>query len=411
MAGVVGSGSSLTFSGSGTINASASPLSGLTGLGTGVATALAIAPGTTGSFTTQDGAITTGNCLKWGPGVQDNGSACGGTPAAFSATTTNSTNAYTLSGLFPSSGCALANAPTIHIVFNATNTGAATLTGCGGTTVPIVQQIPTGFVALVSGEIALNTERIVTYNVASTDWVLTNQVGSPVQTPCAGQTFSAAQWSAGLTCTVTASGQTFVFPIVSGLPANGGIFINSQGQSFTVTPGTGDGVNGNTVSTSIVFGPGNYQVACLQSGSTCEAAQTASLSVTGGSRKANPTLSWAPGQNLTGISNGLTMVLPGNEAAWTVVAVKCRIDAPAGATASAQGYSVTPNFSGAGTAYGSGTAIATTPCNGNGTALEDQNMGVASATIPAGDDVGVVFTGTGFGSSGSAAGAITLTLQ
>ena len=60
-------------------NATGLPIStGVSGLGTGVATALAVAPGTTGSFSTQDGAIVTGNCLKWGPGVQDAGAACGG---------------------------------------------------------------------------------------------------------------------------------------------------------------------------------------------------------------------------------------------------------------------------------------------------------------------------------------------
>lgn len=61
-------------------------IASVTGLGTGVATALAIAPGTTGSFTTQDGAIVTGNCLKWGPGVQDAGAACGSGGAVSSVT-------------------------------------------------------------------------------------------------------------------------------------------------------------------------------------------------------------------------------------------------------------------------------------------------------------------------------------
>ena len=72
-------------------NATGLPIStGVSGLGTGVATALAVAPGTTGSFSTQDGAIVTGNCLKWGPGVQDAGAACGsGGSVSITAATPN----------------------------------------------------------------------------------------------------------------------------------------------------------------------------------------------------------------------------------------------------------------------------------------------------------------------------------
>ncbi len=50
---------------------------GVSGLGTGVATALAVNIGTTGSFGKQNGAITNGNCLQWSSGgIQDAGAAC-----------------------------------------------------------------------------------------------------------------------------------------------------------------------------------------------------------------------------------------------------------------------------------------------------------------------------------------------
>lgn len=59
------------------LTAGAAPLSGITGLGSGNGAAFAIAANANGGPTLTDGTITTGDCLKWGPGVQDAGAACG----------------------------------------------------------------------------------------------------------------------------------------------------------------------------------------------------------------------------------------------------------------------------------------------------------------------------------------------
>ena len=56
---IVGSGATLSTSGSGTIAATSSPLSGLSGLGTGVATALAAGAGGSGGVATVGGALGT----------------------------------------------------------------------------------------------------------------------------------------------------------------------------------------------------------------------------------------------------------------------------------------------------------------------------------------------------------------
>lgn len=56
---VVGTGASLATSGSGTITATAAPLSGISGLGTGVATALAVNTGSSGAFVINGGALGT----------------------------------------------------------------------------------------------------------------------------------------------------------------------------------------------------------------------------------------------------------------------------------------------------------------------------------------------------------------
>src|SRR5208337_39964 len=60
--------------------------------------ALAINVGLNGSFTSQDGAITTGHCLEWGPGVQDTGASCGAiflyTISSISSNTSAATGNY-----------------------------------------------------------------------------------------------------------------------------------------------------------------------------------------------------------------------------------------------------------------------------------------------------------------------------
>lgn len=123
-------------------NGTGLPIStGLTGAGAGVLTALGIAPGTTGSFSTQNGAITTNNCLKWGPGITDAGAVCGtGGSITFPQTvggTTNSggipyfSNATTLS----SSAALAANALVIGggagVAPATTTTGTGVLTALG----------------------------------------------------------------------------------------------------------------------------------------------------------------------------------------------------------------------------------------------------------------------------------------
>jgi hypothetical protein len=323
-------------------------------------------------------------------------------PAAYSATTTNSSNAYTLASVFPSSGCALANAPTVHVTFNAVNTGAATLTGCGGTTVPIEVQTPSGLSALVGGEIAAsNTERIVTYNVAATDWVLANQLGSPVSNPCTSQTITAAQWAAGFTCTITAASQTLTFPAVTTLSPQGGVFINSVGQYFTATPAAADGINAGAVNTSVVFGPGSYTVT---SSGTSGGTTSTGLQVAGGARAIPIAISWLPGQNLAAAA--LPIANLQNTNGWMISKITCTPEVVAGGTATIDLWEAP-----SGTALGSGTKLTTTSCNANTGAGTDQPLLSSPVAVPAGDRIGIIATGAGFTSSPLGAGVLTATLQ
>jgi len=101
--------------------------------GAGVVAALGIAPGTTGSLATQNGAITTGDCLKWGPGVQDAGSACGSGGGTLTAGTT-ATSGFTAGQLLMSNGTSLAvagaaNAASLALGGATIGTSALAVTG------------------------------------------------------------------------------------------------------------------------------------------------------------------------------------------------------------------------------------------------------------------------------------------
>jgi hypothetical protein len=414
---VRGDGTCVTPSGSGNVSTSGSISTGAFGIwasgtglagtvvpGTGVTTALAIAPGTTGSFPTQDGAITTGNCLKWGPGVQDNGSACGGgTPVSFTGTTTGLANTYLLTTV-PSSGFVLSNQPVIEAAFNAANTGASTINVDSTGAVAIEVQTPLGLSALVGGEIAAgNTMRTLQYNSAASVYVLKNQLGAPVSNPCTSQPITAAQWAAGFTCTITTSGQALTVPAVTTLSPQGGIFINSVGQYFTVTPAAADGINAGSVNTSVVFGPGSYTVT---SSGTSGGTTSTGLQVAGGARAIPIAISWLPGQNLAAAA--LPIANLKNTNGWMISQITCTPEAVAGGTAAIDLWEAP-----SGTALGSGgsTKLTTTSCNANTGAGTDQALLSSPVAVPAGDRIGIVATGAGFTSSPLGAGVLTATLQ
>jgi hypothetical protein len=325
----------------------------------------------------------------------------GGTPVSFTGTTTGSANTYLLTTV-PSSGFVLSNQPVIEASFNAANTGASTINVDSTGAVAIDVQTPLGLSALVGGEIAAgNTMRTLQYNSAASVYVLKNQLGAPVSDPCTSQTITAAQWAAGFTCTITAASQTLTFPAVTTLSPQGGVFINSVGQYFTVTPAAADGVNGGSVNTSAPFGPGSYTVT---SSGTSGGTTSTGLQVAGGARAIPIAISWLPGQNLAAAA--LPIANLKNTNGWMISQITCTPEVVAGGTATIDLWEAP-----SGTALGSGTKLTTTPCNANTGAGTDQALLSSPVAVPAGDRIGIIATGAGFTSSPLGAGVLTATLQ
>jgi hypothetical protein len=325
----------------------------------------------------------------------------GGTPVSFTGTTTGSANTYLLTTV-PSSGFVLSNQPVIEAAFNAANTGASTINVDSTGAVAIDVQTPLGLSALVGGEIAAgNTMRTLQYNSAASVYVLKNQLGAPVSDPCTSQTITAAQWAAGFTCTITAASQTLTFPAVTTLSPQGGVFINSVGQYFTVTPAAADGINAGAVNTSATFGPGSYSA--MSSGTSGGTASTG-LQVAGGARAIPVAISWLPGQNLAAAA--LPIANLKNTNGWMISQITCTPEVVAGGTATIDLWEAPSE-----TALGSGTKLTTTPCNANTGAGTDQALLSSPVAVPAGDRIGVIATGAGFTSSPLGAGVLTATLQ
>ena len=98
------------------------------------------------------------------------------------------------------------------------------------------------------------------------------------------QTITAAQWKAGDVFTVTTAAQTLTLPASSTLSANGGIAIQTIGQSVTLAPNAADAINGGTTGASVTLPAG------LTAFATTDAAGNIRVSPTSaGVSAANPT--------------------------------------------------------------------------------------------------------------------------
>jgi hypothetical protein len=151
-----------------------------TNAGTGVVTALGVAPGAMGSFTTQNGAITTGDCLKWGPGVQDAGAACG-SGGGGSLTVTDGSHPVAGTTNLTFSGAT---------VSGTTPNATVTITGGGGGTITAGTTPTSGF---TTGQYLTSNGSVVTAAAGSglsaipPNTILANPSPTVTQTPVASK--------------------------------------------------------------------------------------------------------------------------------------------------------------------------------------------------------------------------------
>lgn len=203
-----------------------------------------------------------GNHLNWNAGTGFN---CGstssgggsGTPTFFVGAPTFSSNAYTLTTPTPNS-FTLTDQYTVRIRVpsGGTNTGAATLNVAGTGPTAIETNTLGAYVPLVGGEISNLNEYDLTYNSSCTCFVLMNTASASAVSG-ATQIITGAKWAAGTVYNVTSSGQTLTLAAASALSANGGVFINTIGQSVTLAPNGTDNINGANASVTI---PANASV-------------------------------------------------------------------------------------------------------------------------------------------------------
>lgn len=210
-----------------------------------------------------------------------------------------------------------------------------------------------------------------------------------------GGTVTATQWKNGQAFVGTAG---LTLPSASSLSGftNSGIMIQAAGGNVTLTPAGGDGINGRTAGSAITV-PNGITTVCTTSGAAGVNAFTCPV----GTAEKYP-LSWFSGVDYT--AHSVPLVRTGT--AVTVSGFVCRPSAAVGGTATVDIYAVGDGQ----IAPGSGTKINSTSCNANGTAGTTQALTLTSPNVASGQWIEAVFSGSGWGSPGTGAGAIQVSV-
>ena len=326
----------------------------------------------------------------------------GGTSVLFTGTSAGTANAQTIASPTPT-GFTLTDQYIVRVKIGAglTNTAAATLNVNSTGATAIKGQNNGGTpAALTGGELVAGNEYDLVYNSGASAFVITTALPSGSTIGATTTTVTQAQWASFHLFVVSAASQVITLPVATSLSAGGGILIQAVGTPVTLTPNAADGIKVDnstpTVGVAAII-PAGATTIITTSGSS----GTGAFFATKGTPQ-RVELSWASGQNLAG-STAISIGRQGQMG--TVTGIVCRPDTVVGGTATIAVWTAP-----SGTALTAGTKINTTDCNANTGAATEQSLGVASATIPAGNWIGIAATGAGWSTS-TGAGGLQVTIQ
>jgi hypothetical protein len=199
-----------------------------------------------------------------------------------------SSNAYTLSAPLPTwPPYSLVTQQHLRIVVpsSGTNTAAATLNVASTGALPIVTNAESGLSALAGGELVAGLEYDLTYSTSAASacsnscYVLSWLAGSPVLAGTT-QSIAAAVWASVGVFQVTTASQTLTLPVSSGLNPNGGILIQTIGQTVVLQASGSDTINGGAGGGSITLPAGITSLVTTTSAGAFYAAPTTIGTVT-----------------------------------------------------------------------------------------------------------------------------------
>jgi hypothetical protein len=336
----------------------------------------------------------------------------GSTSVVFTGITAGTANAQTIASPSPS-GYKLSDQYEVRFKVGAglANTAVAPTLAVNSTAAePMDVQSGGALASLPIGYLQPALQYSATYQAACTCYVVTTTPSSGItqattSTAGTGASPTAAQFAFGQLINLNAASLVSTIPVSTTLSPGGGVIISAI-NAGTLTATSPD---------TITYNPGTGPVTTSAGGSIALAGGALAFVYTDGAGHLYAagntvippipaSISWAPGQNLAGATNGIGLFTA--QYARSIVAISCRPDTAVGGTATIDVW-IAPS----GTALGSGTKATTTSCNTNGTAATNQT-GLASSpvAVPVGDTIGIVASGAGWSSS-VGAGSLTVSVQ
>lgn len=326
----------------------------------------------------------------------------------YTGTTAGTANAQTIASPSPS-GYTLTDQNVIHFKVGAglANTAVSPTLNVNSTGAePMDVQSGGALASLPIGYLQPALQYSATYQAGCTCYVVTTTPSSGItqattSTSGTGASPTAAQFAFGQSINLNAASLTSTIPVSTTLSPGGGVVINAinAGTLTATSPDTITTAAGTTgAGGSITLAAGTVTFVTTDGAGHLYAAGNTVIPPIPAS------ISWAPGQNLAGATNGIGLFTA--QYARSVIAISCRPDTAVGGTATIDVW-IAPS----GTALGSGTKVTTTSCNSNGTAATNQT-GLASSAVavPIGDTIGIVASGAGWSSS-VGAGSLTVSVQ